>query len=239
MTTPHNSIVFIGNSHISQFDIDNIPNSYNISVDLLEFPGASIKGLLNNNSKTGLLQKINSYNFENKLAIFILGQCDVEFGYYYKSVQNGEKLEFSDFVEDLIAKYDSYLSNVNFDFVVLGINPCVVEDIKHNFRVNWNDDICFFENQINETGTLNSNLRFEDHLHIYNEDLKSRNDNHKFFNSRLRELCSERNYKFVDLYEDITENDIVLPEFKNFGLDHHLRKNIRLFDILHNKINLL
>lgn len=230
------NLVFIGNSHISQFDIFNIPDHYNVSIDLLEFPGASIKGLLNNNSKTGLLEKIKSYNFENKLAIFILGQCDIEFGYYYKSVQNGVKLNIEDFIDDLIIKYDSYLSTVNFDFVLLGINPCVVEDIKYNFNVNWNDPVCFTENQINDTGTLNYEIKIEDHLNIYNDDQVVRNNNHKLFNSKLKELCILRNYKFADLYDDITENDKVMPEFLNPGLDHHLKKNIKIFDLLYKKI---
>lgn len=230
------NLVFIGNSHISQFDLQSAESLYNMSIDSLEFPGASVKGLINFNSQTGLYQKIKCYDFSNKLAIFNLGQCDIEFGYYYKSVKSNNKLGINIFIDDVIEKYDSFLANIEYDFIVLAINPCVVDDIRHNFYVNWYDNVCHKENYINETGALNHNMKFEDYLHIYNDDLKTRNNYHKLFNDKLAEMCKLKNYKFINLYYEITNKDIVLDEFKNNSLDHHLKKNIKLFDILFRKI---
>jgi hypothetical protein len=228
------NLVFIGNSHISQFLV--IKQSYGVISDRLQFPGASIKGLLKENSKIGLSNMINSYDFNNKIAIFVLGQCDIEFGYYYKSVRQNEKLNIDFFMEDLIVKYDKYLSQLSFDFVVVGINPCVSDDIRHNFYVNFEDMDCQDTNQFNETGTVDNNIKFEDYLHIYNDSLFTRNQIHKKFNTLLSKMCFEKGYKFVDIWDDITTNDTIKSQFKLDKLDHHIRESDEIFDFLYKRI---
>jgi len=228
------NLVLIGNSHISQFLVNP---SYNIFIEKLEFPGASIKGLLKENSTIGLKNMINSHDFTNKLAIFILGQCDVEFGYYYKSVIQNKKINIDDFISDLIDKYVNYLSNLKFDFVVLGINPCVSDDIRHNFVVNFQDTQCHKTNKFNETGTLDDKYIYENYLHIYNDTLEMRNKIHKKFNEILKIKCESNGFNFVDLWDDITINDKIKNEFKPDRVDHHLKPSEKLFDYLFNKIN--
>jgi hypothetical protein len=228
------NLTFIGNSHISQFFL--IKSSYGINADRLQFTGASIKGLLKTDSTIGLSNMIRSYNFSDKLAIFILGQCDIEFGYYYKSVINNEKINIDFFISDLVKKYDMYLSSLSFDFVVVGINPCVSDDIRHNFYVNFEDTFCYDTNQFNETGTLNNQIKFEDYLHIYNDSLEDRNKIHKMFNKELKDMCDYKDYKFVDIWDDITTNDVINSEFKLDKVDHHLKESEELFNILYKKI---
>ena len=231
------NLTFIGNSHISQFVVNtHLLESDGISVDRLQFPGASIKGLLKENSTIGLSNMIKSTNFDNKLAIFILGQCDIEFRYYYKSVIQNEKINIDFFISDLVERYDRYLSNLTFDFVVVGINPCVSDDIRHNFYVNFEDTYCYDTNQFNETGTLDNNIKFEDYLHIYNDSIYDRNLIHKRFNSLLRDMCENKGYKFVDIWDDITTNDIINNEFKLDQVDHHLKESVELFNLLYKKI---
>ena len=163
------NITFIGNSHITQFM--HIKPSYGLNVDRLQFPGASIKGLIKENSTIGLNNMIKNYDFIDKLAIFILGQCDIEFGYYYKSVMKNEKLDI-----------------------------------------------------------------YDDYLHIYNDTLEVRNMIHKKFNTKLKEMCKEKDYNFVDIWDDITTDDIINKEFKPNTTDHHLKESEHLFDFLYKKI---
>ena len=49
-------------------------------------------------------------------------------------------------------------------------------------------------------------------------------------------MCLEKKYKFVDIWDDITTNDIIKEEFKQDRLDHHLKESELLFDLLYEKI---
>ena len=94
-----NNIAIIGNSHIDQFDSKNFDYIYGY--------GASILGLLNENSHLRLKDKILEYQKINphKILIFFLGQTDIEFIYYYKCVLQNKKIDIKLYIDDLIEKY--------------------------------------------------------------------------------------------------------------------------------------
>ena len=101
-----NNLIFIGNSHLDQFCIlegKSIFDKYNCTLDkIIAIPGSSIKGLNNIHSSTGLNKQILEYNYPEKTYIFHLGQVDIEFGYYYKSVLANNKLSIDEFMNNLI-----------------------------------------------------------------------------------------------------------------------------------------
>ena len=125
-------IVIIGNSHLDQFK----PHFYLPNENILEVPGASIRGLRNDNSFTGLNKKIKDSCAD--AYIFHLGLVDIEFGYYYKSALINKKIDKQDFIKDTISIYLNYLKSLNTNkIVIIGVNPTVINDMKHIFYVNF------------------------------------------------------------------------------------------------------
>ena len=98
----------IGNSHISQFNI-NINDNL---IDILYGYGASICGLWNENSKLKLQNQILNYQkmYPDKILIFFLGQTDIEFIYYYKSVKQNKKIDIDVFIDNLVERYISFIN---------------------------------------------------------------------------------------------------------------------------------
>jgi len=231
-------LVVIGDSHTSQYGFDTIKSYKDIEkFFLINAPGASIKGLVKEKSTLGLLEKIKGFEFTKKQKIlFVIGQCDVEFGYYYKSVLNGKKLSIDEFFDDLIKKYESFLLGFDFEFIVSAINPCTVIDNEYNFNVNFKDNISHITNKLNETGELDNDVIFSELTHIYNDDNETRNNNHKYFNEKLESMCKKNDFNFINIWDDITENNFVKPNFRRDGDNHHLNINVELLEILYNKL---
>ena len=118
-------LVFIGNSHLGQFCLLDNPaifDKYNVKLDkIIQIPGSSIKGLKNMESTTGLNKTILNYNFKKKIYIFHLGQVDIEFGYYYKSVLNKKKIDIHSFIDELIIIYSKFLDLIVGKVVIIGL----------------------------------------------------------------------------------------------------------------------
>jgi hypothetical protein len=231
-------LVVIGDSHTSQYGFDSVKSYKTIkNIDLINAPGASIKGLLKEISTLGLLEKIKNFNFsKNHTTLFVLGQCDVEFGYYYKSVLSGNKINIDDFFDDLINRYTKFLKNFGGEFIISAINPCTVYNVEYNFNVNFKDNISHLTNNLNETGELNNSINFNEYKHIYNDSFEVRNNNHIIFNTKLKNMCENNNFKFITIWDDITENNFVKDKFKRPGDNHHLNNDLELLDILYNKL---
>jgi hypothetical protein len=231
-------LVVVGDSHTSQYGFDTIKSFKDIDKIILKnAPGASIKGLLKEKSTVGLSEIIKTFQFnQNQVVLFIIGQCDVEFGYYYKSVQNGLKIPIEIFFDDLINKYEKFLLGFSCDFIISAINPCTIFDIEYNFNINFKDNVSHLTNNLNETGELNNSINFSDYKHIYNDSYEVRNNNHKVFNDKLHQMCENNNFKFVNIWDDITNDDLIKNEFRREGDNHHLNINIELLELLYNKI---
>jgi len=99
-----NKFCLIGNSHISQFN--------NTNLNVLYGYGASICGLYNDNSRLKLKEQILDYQHFNpeKTLVFFLGQSDVEFIYYYKSIKNNYKTNINEFLDDIVDKYVNFIT---------------------------------------------------------------------------------------------------------------------------------
>ena len=112
--------------------MDNINSIYAI--------GASIKGLTNPNSKLQLNKAIDEYHTKNAQStlIFFLGQVDVEFGFFYKQWKEQRTFSIDEYLDDLISHYETYLlKHLHYKFIILPINPNVITDIKHNYKVSF------------------------------------------------------------------------------------------------------
>jgi hypothetical protein len=209
-----NNLCIIGNSHISQFD-SNLNNIYGW--------GASIFGLYNENSFLKLKEQILSYQASNpgKILVFFLGQTDIEFIYYYKCVLQKKKLDIYLYIDSLIKHYIDFVNNfITNDFIMMGINPHVIDNIKHVYNVNFRNNIPHDPN-----GTLSLNISFEECADIYNYNYHERFDFNMYFNKKLKKECENNNIKYCDINKYILdENNKVKSEFFPSETDHHLKK---------------
>jgi hypothetical protein len=217
----------IGNSHVSQF---------NYKMNTIYGYGASICGLWNDNSVTKLKEKILVYQKENpkKTLIFFLGQSDVEFIYYFKSVKQNKKIDIEEFISNLINSYILFIKKfISNKVIILGINPHVITNINHIYKVNFKE-----KSLNNPTGENNSEkYKFENYKHIYNDSYEKRFDNHIHFNEKLKKECDTNNVNYVSINDIILDkNNKVKPKYMPKIIDHHLVKNIDLYYHLLEKI---
>lgn len=207
---------FIGNSHVDQFNINAIP-----SIARIYKMGASIKGLTNPNSKLHLAEAIQTYCDKNPSTtmLFFLGQVDVEFGYYYKCVKDAKKYDIADYVDDLILRYESYLKTVKNKFCVLCINPMVITDNRHIYKV------CFNENNGREGEYSEAtSLSFDDVKEYLHETFEEKFEYNKLFNSKLEEMCKRNQFKYINFWPHLFENGVLKSKYKPNRVDHHLVK---------------
>ena len=108
--------LIIGDSHILALQKYN--NNQN---NLFQYSAASIRGLLNKNSKTGsgnqIINLANSLKYDKLLIMF--GKVDLEWVYPYKLKK--ENIEIRDFIEDTIDKYIEFINKISDKFKVLYI----------------------------------------------------------------------------------------------------------------------
>lgn len=217
-------ICLIGNSHIGQFNSNDYKD---INVDKLYSLGASIKGLTNSSSKLKLGEKIINYqnNNPNTILYFFLGQVDVEFGYYYKCVIDNVKYDINIYIQNLINEYEKFLiNNITNTICILSINPTVITDIFHNFIVSFG---CTNGGDAGYSITSQNNL-YQYHTYkdtIYNDTYEIRYNYNKLFNDQLEIMCKRNNYKYINFWNIITENNIVKKEYMPIKVDHHLINN--------------
>lgn len=218
-------IAFIGNSHCAQFNIENY-NNKDITIDIINWTAASIKGLVNKNSKLQFGNHIKEYCEVNKdtTLVFFLGQVDIEFGYYYKCVINNTKYDVNIYINELIENYKEYLNNnITNKFYILSINPTTIRNIEHNFWVSFrcpNGRHGFYSDP-------NEAIKFEDYKDtIYNDDYGTRFNINKLFNERLETMCINNNFKYINFWNIIMDDEkTIKSEYMPEHNDHHLRKN--------------
>uniref|UniRef100_A0A6C0DJG7 SGNH hydrolase-type esterase domain-containing protein n=1 Tax=viral metagenome TaxID=1070528 RepID=A0A6C0DJG7_9ZZZZ len=215
----------IGNSHTTQFD--------NPNMNILYGYGASICGLYNENSVLKLKQQILDYQNQNqdKTLIFFLGQSDIEFIYYYKSIKNSKKLLIDEFIVSCVDKYIEFVKTYINNPIILGINPTVIKSNEHIFNVNFREI-----SNYNPAGSNLLNINYDD-VKDYYDNFKIRFDNNLKFNKILKCECEKNNIIYVDLNdeilnEDMSVNEKYIPTYE----DHHIVKNISLYNTLINKI---
>ena len=224
-------LLFIGNSHLSQFNL----NRKNIHE--LRETGASIKGLVNPDSRLQLRHSINNFidNNTSFSCVFFLGQVDIEFGYYYKSIVDNIKYNINDYYNDLIKKYESYLKSLKCNFYILSINPTTIIDVTHIFNV------CFRCNNgnIGYYSEHNINIVLTDEIKsILDDSYEVRMLNNKLFNTKLEEMCLKNGFKYIDFWDFVTENNKVKGKYMPSTNDHHLNivDDTELLDYILEKI---
>ncbi len=223
--------VIVGNSHASIFD-------YFKNVYFISKPGASIVGLLKQNTKTRLNEDVHNSleSFKNTTYIFYLGQCDIEFSYYYKSVLNNEKLNVDEYIYKLINTYELFLQKISNKIIIFGINPCVVKDNSYNFKICFKDNNPFAKD--NENGCYDEKIIYEDYLHIFNDSQKDKNIIHKNLNESLKKMANKNQYNYFDIWDlVIDENGNVKNIYQPIENDCHIKKNNEICDYLLQKIN--
>jgi hypothetical protein len=199
-------LCFIGNSHVDMFSHSNIfPNT--ITKKCI---GASIKGLVNENSTLQLKNQIfefqNDKSFEDYTLVFFLGQVDIEFGYYYKCCVDKIKYDFQEYCDNLISRYEYFFtSNVlKLPFIILGINPTVIKNNEHIFNVCFRCD----NGKSGFYSGADNKLKFNDvkNEYIYH-DYDTRLKHNKIFNEKLEAMCNKNGFKYIDFWEYLFENN--------------------------------
>lgn len=217
-------LIFVGNSHI-----DALTKNLNQNICLPVYvTGASIKGLVNPESKLKLREAIEEtfYIDTSKYYIFLLGQVDVEFGYYYKSVKEGIKLDFKEYVSSLIKAYDTYLEKFPLPFCVCSIYPSVIRNIVHNFNVSFKCNNGF-EGKYSEVDNI---IEFDSLIckEVYRDSYLERIDNCRYFNTQLYKLSKEKGYRYIDLWDELMIGDYEInPKYvPHSDYEHHLAEAI-------------
>jgi hypothetical protein len=221
---------FIGNSHLGQFhDSGSVRKLYKM--------GASIKGLVNPNSKLQLREDIQSViqTSPNTTLVFFLGQVDIEFGYYYKCVIDQKKYDIQDYINDLIQKYESYLQTLKVPFVVLSINPTVIKENAHIYRV------CFTEDNGKQgyySETVKDMPYESEKVQMFlNDSFETRYSYNLLFNNALEEMCRKKSFQYVDFWPYICNDGVLKSQYAPKNTDHHLVcQDSGLFEYVMNKI---
>lgn len=226
----------VGNSHAEQFksfvDISLYP------VKKINLSGASIRGLLNPNSRTGINIIIKEVDTcPNNVFLFHLGQVDIEFGYYYKSVLANSKLDVSKFIVDTIQIYEQFLQQIKGTPVVIGISPTAIKDTQHIFYVNFKDTMCHANNKLQEVGELIEEKTYESLAHIYNDSIEKRNQALFSMNDALKTMCIKNRWEFIDMMPILNENGILAERFQYPHLDHHIKPSDELGKYLSDRLN--
>jgi len=223
-------LAFIGNSHLSQFDLTN-------RYDSIYVVGASIKGLVNPDSKLQFKPKIETFiaNNPDHHLVFFLGQVDIEFGYYYKCIVDNIKYDIDTFYDDLINKYVSYLKELKCPFYVLSINPTTITDTSHIFN------ICFRCNNGKDGFYSDNNCAYsldERVRGLLNDSYEVRFEHSKKFNSKLRRKCEENGFIYIDFWPVVVADNRIRDKYSHGTTDHHLKfgGDTELLDFVLDKI---
>jgi len=217
----------VGNSHLSQFK--SIEEESTFKIKLLGGAGASIRGLLNPNSLTGLNQQVKQHDIDiSTCFIFHLGQVDIEFGYYYKCALANTKLDIHTFIADTIDIYTRYLKTIQGKIIIIGINPTAITDMSHTFYVNFKDTVCHQNNKVQQVGEFQTDRTYASLAHIYNDSIDIRNQSLLFMNNALDKMCAANGWKFIDMMPIVSINGQLAPQFQPTRLDHHLIPSLEL-----------
>lgn len=217
------SVYFVGNSHLDQFIVNNI--RLPVPTRTLCVSGASIRGLTNPNSTTGLNSLIRSVDRDDALFVFHLGQVDIEFGYFYKSALQNRRLDQREYIDEMIQRYETFLSSLQGKCMIVGVNPSVITDMGHIFRVNFQDSICSANNTLQETGCWNSSVAFDSLAHIYDMTQKELTGFLKMANCAIQDMCTRTGCRFLNMWPILAdESDHVAAEFcpPKDRIDHHI-----------------
>ena len=209
--------LLIGDSHI--LALQNYNNNNN---NLYEFSAASIRGLLNNNSKSHagnyILNLVNNNNYENLFIMF--GKVDLEWVYPYKC-KNAE-IDITDFINDTIDKYIEFIKKISSKFKIIYIMGLHLPSLPHDEMINCINSYTAISDVSLKT---NIEINFDPIKQI--GSLKKRTKQIILFNKLLKNKINNiNNYKYIDITDELLDKttNICKKEFQQ-NRDHHLKRD--------------
>ena len=103
--------LFMGSSSIGVFNLFT-KNTNNL---IYKFKGATAKGLVNNDNGKDIMKVLEEYK-KRKIRINCIimhfGEVDMNFSYFFKSLQTKEYIPYRDFCESILTPYKEFLTKV-------------------------------------------------------------------------------------------------------------------------------
>lgn len=207
--------LIVGDSHI--LCLETYKNKYNN--DLHEFSASSIRGLVNETSKSLTREKILDLLQKNKYEkLFIMfGKVDIEWVYPYKCKDGN--IDFNNFVNETLYKYTKFISDISKYFTtiyVMGLHHPSLEEL----------DMLKCINAYKAIHNVSSNAMIEVNSTPIKKigSLKERTAQICFFNENLKEkLKNIDKCKYIDITDELMDKmtNTCKKEFVA-NMDHHL-----------------
>jgi len=211
--------LIIGDSHILALQKYN--NNQN---NLFQYSASSIRGLLNENSKTGtgneIINLANSLKYDKLFIMF--GKVDLEWVYPYKLKK--ENIEIRDFIEDTIDKYIEFINKISDKFKVLYVMGLHLPSLEEEEMIKC----------INEHHGIESVSKRAGIENIFNPtkqigSLKKRTEEIIMFNNILSKKVNNINCKncyYIDITEELLDKETnTCKKYFIPNGDHHLKRD--------------
>jgi hypothetical protein len=209
--------LFLGDSHI--LCLEEFQNTNN---HLHQFSGSSIRGLINDNSKSNtrneIFKIIEKNQYDNLFIMF--GKVDLEWVYPYKN--NINNINIYDFIDETIDIYVKFINEISNNFkniYIMGLHLPSLESID-------------MLKCINEYGAFNDVSKKANVYENYKiiENIPNLNERTQYiisFNEKLKlKFCNFEKYEFIDITNELLdENKKLKSKFINQN-DHHLNRKI-------------
>lgn len=198
-------IFIYGCSHCKCFIRDNILINNILIINKFR-SAASMSGVVNDISTLNYKKDItkNILIYKNDYHVFKFGQVDIEYIYLYKTFIKKNKIEKTDFYNDIIGKYIIYLKNYIDNFT----NKILVCGSNLTNPYNWEK----YVKSILKISKLPENISCD-----------SKNKDVLLFNTILKKACINNNITYFDTTEkcSINKDDVTILRNKYVGRDHH------------------
>ena len=208
-------IKIFGDSHSRIFKKINL-TKFTIDVDSIS--GASLSGLTNKNSQLQVKNKIIDYLHNNKpsFLIFKFGQVDIDLQYYFKIVIKNQKINKKEYVKNLIQNYIKFIDEISkiypkHKIIIYGINPPTLIDKQK----------CF-DYTLRIISEKNINNDIKNKLLNSIDNIEERTIFSKLFNKTCKYYCDKNNIKYIEVFDDLLENNIIMSKYTNNN-DHHIK----------------
>ena len=216
-----NNIYYFGCSHSMIFG-----NDINKNYKFIDYhtDSVSLKGLKNVNSKTNYNNFIinNIDKLKNNIILFKIGQVDIEFGYYYKTLIKNECINIEEFTDNLIEIYEEFLNKINYSnykIIICGISLPAYNNIKHS--IGYKGSIINLKKYSDRINSIDENI---DTLTKMFGTLEEQTKNSLLFNEKLKNLCQKLNLPYIDFTEEFIDNTTnILKKEYTTDSDHHYK----------------
>jgi hypothetical protein len=200
-------ILVFGDSFSRTFTLFNDSN-----IKVTTYSGGSAKGLtkLDNKNRLNIIDKVKS----NKLAkciIFLFGNVDLHFSYYYTLIKN-QPFNIKTIIEEYVNFVESIPTSNGVTKYIFSIYPSPVKT----------ENVYY---QLQKYGILEieESKKYAD-LIIEHSDDKLRLNRLREANNFLKIECKKRNIIFIDLNKYLLKNNKLKPEFYDLSiLNIHIR----------------